>query len=128
MDKKVKPIQKPVIKRSEMEQFEADAEKAKELLEAPEFKFFRDYLVSEKEAIINDFVNNRIHKVVEHRQQPSGSSIEVTHTKEEQSAELSGRFKFIFELIAKLEQVRDLPSEALRAQEDGKVTIETKEK
>jgi len=125
---KVKPIEKPSITRAEMEQYEANAEKAKELLEAPDFKFFRDYLVREKEAIINDFVNNRIHKVVEHRPQQQGGELEVTHTKEEQSAELSGRFKFIFELIAYLEQVRDIPKDALKAQEEGKVTIAPKDK
>lgn len=125
---KVKPIEKPSIKRTEMEQYEADAEKAKELLEAPEFKFFRDYLIQEKENIVNDFVNNRIHKTVEVRPQQNGGALEIEHTKTEQMSELSGRFKFIFELIARLEQIRDIPSQILKAEEEGKVTIEQKDK
>lgn len=127
MSNKIRPIQKPVITRVEMEQMEADAENARLLLDSAEFKFFRDYLVSEKEIIISDFANGRIHETVEEKLYPDGSKLMIKHTKEEQASELTGRFKFIFEIIARLEYIRDIPKQALEAQENGKITIIPKE-
>lgn len=126
MDKKLPKVQKIVIKREELQQMESDSEAAKTLLTSEEFKFFRDYLVREKEAIVTDFVTNRIHKTVEVKPQIGGGTVEITHTKEEQSVELSGKFNFIFELLAYLENVKNLPKDAFSAEEKGRVTIESK--
>jgi len=130
MKNKVRKIEKPLVTRLELEKMEADAEKARELLEGEEFKFFRDYLISEKELIVSDFVNNRIHETVDVKKEirPDKSEVEyhIKHTKEEQSAELSGRFKFIFDLINKLEQIKNLPEIYYKAEKEGKITIEAK--
>lgn len=126
MDKKLPKLQKPFIKREELQQMESNADAAKTLLESEEFKFFRDYLVREKEAIVTDFVTNRIHKTVEVKPQTDGGTMEITHTKEEQSAELSGQFNFIFKLLAYLEYIKSLPKAAFEDEEKGIVTIESK--
>ena len=126
MDDKLPKSTKPLITRTEFEQMESDAEKAKELLEAPEFEFFRNFLKLRKEEIVSDFVNNRIHEIVEVKPQSRGGDLRVKHTKQEQSGEMAGEFKFIFSLIGWLQEITTRPKEAEKAQEKGKVTIEGK--
>lgn len=127
MRNKVRKLEKPFVKRVEMEQMEADAEKAKAILTGDEFKFFRDWLNREKDDIVNDFINNRILKIVEVRPQELGGEIQITHTKEEQSAELSGQFKFIYEIFAQLQFFIDLPKQTIENAEHGLITIEGKD-
>lgn len=126
MDKKLPRDKRRKVTLQEFVQVEADANSALKILNGEEFKFFRDYLVTEKELIVSDFVNNRIHKTTEVIDRQNGSKLEIEHTKEEQMAELSGRFKFIFDLTRYLENVVNNLEELKRLEKEGKIIIEKK--
>ncbi|OIO36638.1 MAG: hypothetical protein AUJ72_05770 [Candidatus Omnitrophica bacterium CG1_02_46_14] len=128
INKKLPVTQKPVIAQVELAQYEENAKKAMELLESPEFEFFRKFLETEKKSIEGDFVHNRILKIVEHRRQTNGNEIEVAHTKREQMDELAGQYKLIEEIYGFLHNIINIPKEAYSAEEKGRVTIEAKKK
>lgn len=118
MDKiKKRPL--PTITEEERQQAIANAETAKKLLKDPEFKFFRDILVSEKEKIIDNAVNNRLKKTIIKKE-----NHEVVYERWEQEAEESGKFKFIFELINRLEAIKNYPSQIEEAIEKGQLKVE----
>lgn len=124
IDDKIKKIKKPTMTAEEMQTIRDEGEAAKELLEDPRFEFFRTYLRNQKEAIVTDFVNNKIRKVTV-VQKGEIEDREIEFTKEEQEHEKSGKFKFIFELIENLQYVASLASKAEEAQEKGTLVIET---
>jgi hypothetical protein len=124
MEDKIKKVPKPVITASEYQQMISDAESARELLTDKRFTFFHDFLRQEKETIVSDFVNNKIKKTIVVQKGPQEDH-QIVFERWEQEAELSGQFKFIFKLIAKLQEIEKMPSEAETARAKGKVTIET---
>ena len=115
---KVKKTPKPSITEAEEQQYAVDAEAAKKLLDAPEFKFFREFLVREKEIIIDNAVNNKLKKIV-HKKEDH----DVIYQKRDQELEDAGRFKFIFALINHLKIVVNHPKEIERAKEKGQLTV-----
>lgn len=123
MEEKVKKVQKPVMTGEEFQEVRDQAEAAKELLEDERFTFFREYLRNEKEVIVSDFVNNKIRKT-KVTEKGELKDVEMTYSKEEQENEMSGKFKFIFELISKLQWYVQIYEDALKAQEKGSLVIE----
>ncbi len=127
MRKRFPFLKKPTITPEEWEHIREESEAAKELLEAPRFAFLRDYLANAKASITDHFVNNRL-KTVHERVKISDTLTKVlTTTREEQEHELSGRYKFIEELLADLEQTAQMFAEYQKAQEEGKIIIEQPE-
>lgn len=120
---KKKPLAKPTITKSQLQQLENNAEQAKRILEEPEFKFFRDYLVTEKEKIITDTVNNKRKEIHIFSGQEGGNTYETIHTRIEQEIEASGRFKFIFELLNYLTYTVNLPLEQHKAINKGSLIL-----
>lgn len=119
-------LKKPTISPEEWERIRSESEAAKELLETPRFAFLRAYLDNAKASITDHFINNRV-KTVHERLRISDTLTRVlTTTRHEQEQELSGRYKFIEELLADLEQTADLFEKCQKAQEEGKITIEEK--
>ena len=119
------PFQKkPTISAEEWETIQEQAQAAKELLEEPRFSFFRDYLANAKASIIDYFVNNRIKTVHERLKISNAFTRVLTTTRAEQEQELSGRYKFIEELLADLKKTAGLVEEYQRAQERGEIIIE----
>jgi len=60
------PFRKPIIKAEEWETIQEQSEAAKELLNAPRFSFFRDYLDQAKSSVVDLFVRNKIRPMQEH--------------------------------------------------------------
>ena len=119
------PFQKkPTISAEEWETIQEQSQAAKELLEEPRFSFFRDYLANAKASIIDYFVNNRIKTVHERLKISNALTRILTTTRAEQEQELSGRYKFIEELLADLNKTAGLVEEYQRAQERGEIMIE----
>jgi hypothetical protein len=117
-------LKKPTISPEEWEQIRSESEAAKELLEDPRFAFFREYLDNAQASITDHFINNRI-KTVHERVKVSDVLTKVlTTTRREQEQELSGRYQFIEELLADLEQTAGLFEEYQKAQVEGKIVLE----
>jgi len=123
MEDKIKPKVKPIITAEEFQQIKSDAEAASEILTDERFKFFREYLRNQKEIIVSDFVNNKIRKttVID---KGEIKDVQTEYAKGEQEHELSGKFKFIFELIERFQWYVTLYEEAKKAQENKAVTVE----
>ncbi len=115
---------KPTISAEEWEAIQEQAQAAKELLEEPRFAFLRDYLANAKASITDHFVNNRIKTVHERLKISNALTRVLTTTRAEQEQELSGRYKFIEELLADLKKTAGLVEEYQRAQERGEIIIE----
>jgi len=115
---------KPTISAEEWENIQEQAQAAKELLEEPRFAFLRDYLANAKASITDHFVNNRIKTVHERIKISNALTRILTTTRAEQEQELSGRYKFIEELLADLNKTAGLVEEYQRAQERGEIIIE----
>lgn len=123
MDDKIKKIPKPSITADEYQKMRAEADAASELMQDDRFDFFRKYLRDEKERIVSDFVNNKLKKTtIVEKGETTDHHIEFT--REEQEREMSGRFKFIFEILGMIEKTIELPKEADKANAAGKVIIE----
>jgi peroxiredoxin len=116
---KVKPKKIPTITEEEEQRFRAESESAKKLLESEEFKFFRDYLVKEKEQVIEDAVNNRLKKTVIIQKDK-----EIIYERWEQEAEATGKFKFIFKFITHLQNLVKIPGNIEKAKSEGRLKIE----
>jgi hypothetical protein len=118
---------KPTISPEEWERIREESEAAQELLSDPRFLFLRQYLDSAKASITDHFVNNRIKAVSERIKVSDTLTRVLTTTRAEQEQELSGRYKFIEELLADLEQTARLHQEYQKAQAEGKIVIEEAE-
>lgn len=117
----------PKVDNQEWEQFKDDAEAAKELLEDPRFKFFRDYLDTAKQSIVDYFVKNRIRPVDQTVPLEQGGQKTLHTTKEEQLDELSGQYKFIEQMLGDLRAVVNAPKEAETAAKKGMLELPTSE-
>ena len=119
---KKKPI--PFMTAEEFAKVKADADAATEILSEERFAFARDYLRTQKETIVDYFINNKIKKTTIVKK----GEIEDQHieySKEDQERELSGEFKFIFKFIGFLENTVQLYKDAEQARQDGRLVIET---
>lgn len=125
---KIRPIQKPHINREEMQKLEDDALRARDILKAPEYEFFRKFLLNEQNVIIKDFVTNNIFDTTQVKPLQQGGQVEIKYPKEEQRLELAGRYKLITEIFNWLEIITNLPKDAFEKEEQGILTIESKEK
>lgn len=106
----------------ELDKIRREGDAANELLSDDRFQFFREYLRTEKEKIVTDFVNNKIKKtiIVEKGEQADSH---IIYERGEQEREMSGKFKFIFQLIDKIQEIANLPKEAEKAVEKGRVVV-----
>ena len=116
---KIKKQQPQTMTKEEEDTIRSNAEAAQSLLESPEFKFFRDKLVYEKEQIITNAVNNKLKKIVVKKE-----GHDVIYERWEQEAEEAGRFKFLFELASWLESVKNMWKEHEDAKQKGLLVIE----
>jgi hypothetical protein len=124
MRKRFPFLKKPTISPEEWEQIRSESEAAKELLDDPRFAFLREYFDNAKASITDHFVNNRIKAVSERVKVSDVLTKVLTTTRREQEQELSGRYKFIEELLADLEQTAGLFEEYQKAQVEGKIVLE----
>lgn len=119
MDDKVKKVKKLTITEAQIQQADADAELADKLLNGKEFKFFHNFLSSEKEQIIDSAVNNKLKEIVHKKE-----THDVIYTRREQEVEDAGRFKFIYKIINFLASVKNKPKEIEEAIKQGRLVKE----
>lgn len=115
---KIKKTPKPSMTSQEEEQIRMNAEAAKSILESAEYEFFRNFIRTEKEKIIEDAVNNRLKRTKLIR-----DGQEIYYEKWEQEAEASGRFKLLFEIVNQLTWVMGQPAEVEKAKAEGRLEI-----
>lgn len=114
---------KSQITADELVRVREEAESAKRLLESEEFAFFRQYLRSIQDSIVQLFVNNRIKAVTDSVTDEAGVTKTFETTKEEQLLELSGQYKLIETMMQDLRNFVDLPKEFDQAQKKGSVEV-----
>jgi len=117
-------MSKKSVSQKEYQKVEEEASAAREILEEDRFGFLRDYLTNSKTSIETAILNNTIREVQEIVPITDKLTRIFKQPKQVQVDELSGKYKFITQLLADLEyfaqRKKDLDTEIT----EKRVTLE----